>query len=56
MNWAIIIPVGIVVLALIVFIIWKNAKDEKVLENSIKNDYRKTKDEEGDVEIEDTHT
>ncbi len=49
MNWAIIILVGISAIALIVFLIRRNQKDEKQLENKLNNDYPKPRDEEGDV-------
>jgi len=52
MNWLVLIPVGIAAIALIVFLIVRNQKDEKAFENQLNNDYRKTKDEEGDVETE----
>jgi uncharacterized membrane-anchored protein YhcB (DUF1043 family) len=51
MNWPIIIIVGIVLIALVVFLIQRNIKDEKELEDQLKNDYHKPKEEEGDVEI-----
>jgi len=51
MNWAVLIIFGIVAVALIVFLIVRNQKDEKKFEEQINNDYHKTKDEEGDVEI-----
>ncbi|MBK8090043.1 MAG: hypothetical protein IPK31_20180 [Chitinophagaceae bacterium] len=51
MNWSIIIPVGIAVIALIVYLVIRNQKDEKQFEQQIKNDYPKAKDEEGDAEI-----
>ncbi|HEY6506059.1 MAG TPA: hypothetical protein VIZ28_18920 [Chitinophagaceae bacterium] len=51
MNWPVLILFGIAALALIVFLIWRNIKDEKKLENKIKHDYHKHKDEEGDAEI-----
>lgn len=51
MNWPIIIVVGVVVIALIVFLVMRNQKDEKQFEQQIKNDYTKAKDEEGDAEI-----
>ncbi|MGZ5219071.1 MAG: hypothetical protein ACXWWD_07625 [Chitinophagaceae bacterium] len=51
MNWPLIIIFGIAAIALIVFLIVRNQKDEKEFENRLKNDYRKTKDEEGDAEI-----
>ena len=51
MNWPLIIIFGIAAIALIVFLIVRNQKDEKEFENRLKNDYRKTKDEEADAEI-----
>ena len=51
MNWAILIPVGIVLIALVVFLVVRNIKDEKKFEEELNNDYRKSKDEEGDAEI-----
>jgi hypothetical protein len=52
MDRGIIIIVGIVVLALLIFINVRNKKDKKDLTDKLKNDYRKTKDEENDVSIE----
>lgn len=52
MNWSIIIPVGIVALALIIFLVWRNWKDEKEVVKEINSDYPKSKDEEGDTETE----
>lgn len=51
MNWTVIIIVGIALLILVVFLVRRNMKDEKEFENQQKNDYHKTKDEEGDTEI-----
>jgi uncharacterized membrane-anchored protein YhcB (DUF1043 family) len=51
MNWFILIIFGIAVTALIVFLVKRNIKDEKVFEDQLKNDFHKSKDEEGDVEI-----
>lgn len=51
MNWPIIILVGIAVIALIVFLFLRNQKDKKEFETKLKNDYRKPKDNEGDIEI-----
>ena len=54
MNWLVLIPVGIGAVALIVFLIMRNIKDEKKFEDQLKNDYRKPRDDEGDIEIDDT--
>lgn len=53
MNWPLLIIFGIAAIALIVFLVIRNQKDEKEFESQLKNDYHKTKDEEGDVEIDD---
>ena len=50
MNWIALILFGIAALALIVFLVVRNQKDEKVFEDQVNNDYHKTKDEEGDAE------
>jgi type II secretory pathway pseudopilin PulG len=50
MNWTVIIIVGIVLVALIVFLVRRNAKDENEFEEQQNNDYHKVKDEEGDVD------
>ena len=52
MNWAVIILMGIGVLTLIIFLIFRNIKDEKKVVDQLNNDYRKSKDEEGDVDVE----
>lgn len=52
MKWPLIILLGIAAIALIVFLVMRNLKDEKEFENQIKNDYRKPGDNEGDIEIE----
>jgi low affinity Fe/Cu permease len=52
MNWLLIILLGIAAIALIVFLVLRNLKDEKEFEDQLKKDYRKPRDEEGDIEIE----
>lgn len=51
MNWPVLILFGIAAVALIVFLVKRNQKDEKRFEDQLKDDYYKTKDEEGDTEI-----
>lgn len=51
MNWTFIVFFGIAVIALIVFLIVRNNKDEKVFEDQLNNDFHKSKEEEGDAEI-----
>lgn len=46
-----ILLIGGVSLALIYFLIRQNRKDEKKFVDQLNNDYRKSKDEEGDAEI-----
>ena len=51
MNWPILVVFGIAAIVLIVFLVRRNIKDEKELEEKIKQDYHKSRDEEGDAEI-----
>lgn len=51
MNWPLLIFLGIAVIALIIFLIIRNQKDEKVFEDQLKNDYRKPLHDKGDIEI-----
>lgn len=51
MNWTIIIIVGILLIALLVFLIMRNQKDEAEFEKNLNNDYTKPKDEKDDSEI-----
>lgn len=44
MNWNIIIPVGLGLIALVIFMIRRNMKDEENLEEQLKQDYKKPKD------------
>jgi len=43
---------SVFIVALIIFIAIRNRKDKKDLINTLNNDYRKTKNEENDVDIE----
>lgn len=52
MNIPLLIVIGIAAVALVVFLIMRNQKDEKEFERQLNNDYRKTKDEEGDIDTE----
>jgi hypothetical protein len=51
MNLPVLIIVGVAAVALILFLVIRNQKDKKDLEYQIKNDYPKSKDEEGDADI-----
>ena len=42
---------GIIVIALIIFLVMRNQKDKKKLEEKLNSDFHKSKDEEGDAEI-----
>ena len=46
-----IIVIGCIALLVIILLIIKNQKDKSDFENYINNDYPKTKDKEGDMEI-----
>ena len=50
MNWPLLILFGIAGMALIAFLVWRNQKDEKQFEDQLKNDFPKSKDEEGDTD------
>jgi len=52
MNWIALTIFGIAAIALVVFLVVRNQKDEKDFEEQVNNDYHKTKDEEGDVDAE----
>lgn len=49
-NWPVIIITGVVLAALLLFLVKRNQRDKKNLEQKLNEDFRKTKDEEGDVE------
>lgn len=51
MNWLIMILFGIAAIALIIFMIRRNLKDKKEFEQKIQHDYRKPKNDNGDIEI-----
>ena len=51
MNVPFLIIFGIAVIALIVFLVKRNSKDEEVFEDQMNNDFHKSKEEEGDAEI-----
>ena len=39
MNWLILIPVGILLLTLIIFLVWRNWKDERKFEEQVNMDF-----------------
>lgn len=51
MNWLLLILFGFSVIAFIVFLVLGNQKDKMKLEDQLNNDYHKSKEEEGDAEI-----
>ena len=51
MNLPVIISVGIMALLFIVFLIVRNQKDKKEVIDQIKEDYPKSKNEEGDADV-----
>jgi hypothetical protein len=51
MNWPLIIITGILLIGLLVFLVRRNIKDEKLLEKELKNDYPKNKVDEEDILI-----
>ena len=55
MNYSILIIVIILATALIVFLILKNQRDKKKFEQQMNRDYPHRKDQEGDIEIEDSN-
>ena len=52
MNWPFIIFFSIVILALLVFLVMRNQKDERKIEDQLNDDYRKPLNEEKDIENE----
>jgi hypothetical protein len=52
MNWSFIIFFSIVILALVIFLVMRNQKDERKFENELKNDYRRPLPDEKDIENE----
>ena len=45
-NWPVLIIVGVVLAALVIFLIVRNRKDEKVLEHELNEDYPQPKEDE----------
>ena len=53
LNLPVIIIVSIAALALIIFLIRRNQKDEKEFEKQLNQDYKKPPEDENEVDIED---
>ncbi len=51
MNLPVLIFVGIAAILFIILLVLKNQKDKKEVIDQMKNDYPKSKDEEGDADI-----
>jgi len=51
MNIPVLILVGIVLVGLVIFLVLRNQKDKKQLEEKLNNDFHKSKEEEGDIDI-----
>ncbi len=49
MDLTTVILVAIAVMAIIIFLIFRNKKDEKEFENNLNNDYPKPKEHDADV-------
>lgn len=54
MNWPVLIIVGGALVALLIFLVIRNQKDEKTFEHQLNEDYHKSKDEEGDTDPEES--
>ena len=50
MNWPAIIVVALLLIALVLFLILKNIRDEKEFEQQINQDYHKSKGAEGEAD------
>ena len=51
MNTSVLIIVGVLALLFVIFLVMRNQKDKKEVIDQIKNDYPKSKDEEGDADV-----
>ena len=51
MSTPVIIIIGALALILLIFLIIRNQKDKKEVIEQMKNDYPKSKDEEGDADV-----
>lgn len=49
MNIGAIVITGLLVIALVLFVIYRSRIDRRDLERKLNNDYKKTKDEEGET-------
>jgi len=54
MNLPVLIFVGITAILFIILLVIRNQKDKKQVIDQMKNDYPKSKDEEGDADVDNT--
>jgi low affinity Fe/Cu permease len=52
MNIPVLLSVAIILVALVIFLVLQNLKDKKQLEEKLNNDFHKSKEDEGDIDIE----
>ncbi len=52
-NWPVLIVVGVALVALVIFLIVRNMKDEKELEHKLNEDYPKPKEDEHNTDPDD---
>ena len=51
MSSSVLIMVGVIALLIIIFLVIKNQRDKKEVVDQMKNDYPKSKDEEGNADV-----
>ena len=52
MNWYLILIIGFAAMVLLIYLVVVNFRDRKKFEQQLNSDYKKTKDEEDEMEIE----
>lgn len=52
MNWTVIILVSLGAIALVIFLVRRNMKDETAFEDQLKNDYPKPSNDKGNTPVE----
>jgi len=52
MNWYLILIIGFAAMLLLIYLVVVNFRDRKKFEQQLNSDYKKTKDEEDEMEIE----
>ena len=51
MSTSVLVIIGVLALLFIIFLVVRNQKDKKEVVDQMKNDYPKSKDEEGDADV-----